>query len=140
MTIDLSPKWLLDLLDLCRVVSSNYYGRPKLPILHCCLYLQCLQSNFMLQDINICEGWSTWLLLPCFGIQWTSLDTGSFLFLKQWPAKRPLLSLIFCESFVGHILLPMNVVHCPQHPCVAAIQVPFHFIIYCPCFTAVQEN
>ena len=38
-------------------------------------------------------------LLPCFGIQWISLDTGSFLFLKQWNAKHPLLSLTFCESF-----------------------------------------
>ena len=37
--------------------------------------------------------------LICFGIQWINLDTGSFLFLKQWPTKRPLLSPIFCECF-----------------------------------------
>ena len=43
----------------------NYYGLPNHPVLHCCLYLWCLQSSVLLQDIFICE----------------------------WPAKHPLLSL-----------------------------------------------
>ena len=33
----------------------------------------------------------------------------------------------YVKFFIGHMLLPMNVVHCPQHPCVAVIQVPFYF-------------
>ena len=45
------------------------------------------------------RGGLSGFLLPCFWIQWISLYTGSLLFLKQWPAKRPLLSMIFCESF-----------------------------------------
>ena len=36
------------------------YGLPKLLVLHCCLYLWCLQSGVLLQDIYICKGRSTW--------------------------------------------------------------------------------
>ena len=67
-------------LYLCQVVSTNYYGPQKFPVLYCCMCIWFLKSSVLLQKIYIFKGWSAFLL-PCFGVQWTSLDTVFFLFL-----------------------------------------------------------
>ena len=105
---------------LCRVVSSNYYGLPKLPILHCCLYLRCFQSSVLLQDIYVSEGWSTWLfssmLQDPVDKSWYWLILISKAMACKAPSSLSYLMwaywMITIKFFVGHMPLPMNVVHC----------------------------
>ena len=56
-TVRYNKWWLMSLMSSGVL---EYHGLPKLPILHSCLYLRCLQSSVLLQDIYLSERWSTW--------------------------------------------------------------------------------
>ena len=62
-----SKPFLIDLLDLCRVVSSNYHGSPHFPVLHCIPEFRAFHSSVLLQDVWVVQGCLPGSRLPCCG-------------------------------------------------------------------------